>query len=169
MLSRDAVEELALANQSINALWLEAMSPAGLETLDAPQKAFFRSIFGTWNHLLLTDRLWLGRFSGKSVAYGSLGDWLCGSLPALLQERAHTDAALLDAARGGDPAEALTVELLDGQRYHTPRWRGWLNMTAHQHHHRGQIHQMCHEVGIALPYGGLTHYYLHSGGYAPLA
>ena len=30
---------------------------------------------------------------------------------------------------------------------------------AHQHHHRGQISQMCHELKIGIPDGGLTGFY----------
>ena len=30
--------------------------------------AFFKSIHGTFNHLLLADRVWLGRFKGVSVS-----------------------------------------------------------------------------------------------------
>ena len=32
------------------------------------RKAFFHSLHGTLNHLLLTDRSWLGRFTGVEVS-----------------------------------------------------------------------------------------------------
>ncbi len=34
--------------------------------------AFFKSIHGTFNHLLVADRVWMGRFAGLSL----LGDWM---------------------------------------------------------------------------------------------
>ncbi|MDG1462816.1 MAG: DinB family protein, partial [Gammaproteobacteria bacterium] len=33
---------------------------------------FFKSIFGTLNHMLLTDRIWLATFQGKKYDYKSL-------------------------------------------------------------------------------------------------
>ena len=35
--------------------------------------AFFKSVHGTLNHLLLTDRLWLGRFKGVAIPDGFMG------------------------------------------------------------------------------------------------
>src|SRR5690606_20885562 len=45
--------------------------------------AFFKSIHGTFNHLLLTDRIWLARFKGVSVPQGFMGP---GGIRTLDQE-----------------------------------------------------------------------------------
>ena len=42
----------------------------------ADRGAFFRSIHGTLNHLLLGDRLWLSRFLSREFRTGSLADEL---------------------------------------------------------------------------------------------
>src|SRR5260221_14718145 len=55
------------------------------------RKAFFRSIHGTLNHLLLTDRGWLGRFSGKPWTFRSLDQELYNDFEELCRERARTD------------------------------------------------------------------------------
>jgi uncharacterized damage-inducible protein DinB len=45
--------------------------------------AFFRSIHGTFNHRLLADRVWMGRFTGVSLP----GDWMGpGGIRSLDQE-----------------------------------------------------------------------------------
>ncbi len=51
---------------------------AGLPDAERKQDrhAFFRSIHGTLNHLLLGDRIWLGRFLGQPFQVQSLGQEL---------------------------------------------------------------------------------------------
>src|SRR5690606_9906926 len=64
--------------------------------------AFFRSIYGTLNHLLVADRIWLGRFRSEAVEDGCIGPGgirsldqeLCESFEDLRRERSHTDAEL---------------------------------------------------------------------------
>src|SRR5438874_10489151 len=72
--------------------------------------AFFKSIHGTLNHILLADVMWLARFTGDSSASERLGirsldQELFADFDALALERAATDQAIasfvapLDAAR----------------------------------------------------------------------
>jgi uncharacterized damage-inducible protein DinB len=56
--------------------------------------AFFRSIHGTLNHLILVDRLWLGRVTGQPFAIESLDQELQADFAALATERAKTDAEI---------------------------------------------------------------------------
>src|SRR5262245_42404082 len=83
--------------------------------------AFFRSVHGTLNHLLLTDRVWLGRFTGdravatsldadgRPIEVRGLGQELYADFAVLRRERARTDAAIgawvdtLDEARLAAP------------------------------------------------------------------
>ena len=61
--------------------------------------AFFKSIHGTFNHLLLADRVWLARFKGVTVpdeflgpgGIRSLDQELCVDFEDLRRERALTD------------------------------------------------------------------------------
>src|SRR5689334_1715037 len=69
--------------------------------------AFFKSIHGTLNHILLGDRVWLGRFTGDRERYGSktaqgetivvtsMGQELYADFGDLARERAQTDGDIL--------------------------------------------------------------------------
>src|SRR6187549_993329 len=70
--------------------------------------AFFKSIHGTFNHLLLADRVWLARFQGAAVPNGFMGPGGIRSLEQelyvdfeeLRRERALTDDELTAWATG---------------------------------------------------------------------
>lgn len=59
--------------------------------------AFFGLIHGTFNHLLLSDRVWLARFGmGAPPDIKSLADELFPDFDELRRERAATDAVIDD-------------------------------------------------------------------------
>ena len=66
-------QTLARYNRWMN----EKLYAAAANLSDAERKqdrgAFFKSIHLTFNHLLLTDRVWLSRFSGVPLEHGWLG------------------------------------------------------------------------------------------------
>lgn len=111
--------------------------------------AFFRSIHGTFNHILLADRVWLGRFTGVAVPDGfmgpggirSLDQELYADFEELRRERALTDAEL-SAWVAGLTEERLAgplVYMRRGQRQESPLWWAVVHVFNHQTHHRGQI------------------------------
>lgn len=53
--------------------------------------AFFKSIHGTLNHLLLADHVWLGRFRAQPFGARSLDQELYADFEALRRERQTTD------------------------------------------------------------------------------
>ena len=53
--------------------------------------AFFHSIHGTLNHLLLGDRLWMGRFTGTDFPVKSLDQELYRDFKELWRARTDTD------------------------------------------------------------------------------
>lgn len=110
--------------------------------------AFFESIHGTFNHLLLADRVWLARFQGVALAEGLLGPGirsldqeLYANFEELREERARTDeelsgwvAELTDARLAGP-----LVYTRRGQRQESPLWWAVAHLFNHQTHHRGQL------------------------------
>ena len=66
------------------------------------RKAFFRSIHGSLNHVLLADRSWLGRFTGTEFPIRSLDQELYADFEDLRRERAVTDAAIEEFCTGLD-------------------------------------------------------------------
>jgi uncharacterized damage-inducible protein DinB len=154
--------EQANANRWINQEWWKALSGLSLEELDQPQGAFFGSIFGTWNHILLGDRIWLGRISGQDFLFQKLSDRVCASKERFSAEREKTDLELIECIAGTpDVLRVLSYRGNQSQPYATPLSRIYQHLFAHQAHHRGQIHQMCDERQIALPDGGLIAFYRH--------
>jgi uncharacterized damage-inducible protein DinB len=152
--------EQAKANHRINREWWKRLKDLTVGDLDLPQGAFFGSIFATWNHILLGDRIWLGRLTGRPIPFVKLSDRLCNTVEEFLTERDKTDHALLDqVVAEPDVTRLLKYRGNQNQSYETPLHQVFQHMFAHQAHHRGQIHQMCSERKIALPDGGLIGYY----------
>ena len=60
-----------------------------------PRQAFFGSIHGTLNHLLIADWIWLARIEGHGSPQVRLDDQPCASL-ADLQDARASEAAPLD-------------------------------------------------------------------------
>jgi uncharacterized damage-inducible protein DinB len=110
----------------------------------ADRGAFFRSVHGTLNHILVADRIWMRRFTGE------------GEAPNRLDAILYEDFAELRAARDAEDArirryaEGLTAEILAGRiRFRTitnpadmeqPLAPALLHFFNHQTHHRGQVH-----------------------------
>jgi uncharacterized damage-inducible protein DinB len=126
------------------------------------RKAFFRSIHGILNHLLLTDRGWLGRFTGAPWIFRSLDQELYADFDELRRERAHTDAAIEQYAA------ALTAERLledfsyttyAGKKFTHPLGPALTHLFNHQTHHRGQLTTLLSQLGIDPGVTDLIAYY----------
>jgi uncharacterized damage-inducible protein DinB len=123
--------------------------------------AFFKSIHGTLNHLLLADRVWLARFNGVTAADGfmgpgirSLDQELYVDFAELRRERTITDEELSTWV-GGLTDKRLAgplVYLRRGQKQEAPLWCAVAHLFNHQTHHRGQITalltQQGHDPGV---------------------
>ena len=143
MISASHTRTMAAYNRWMN----ERLYACCARLSDAERKedvgAFFRSIHGTLNHLLLADRVWLGRFTGAPFAVTSLDQELYASFDALCSERAATDAAIVDwvsALSDADFAHDLHyTTLVNPQTRRTPLWLAATHFFNHQTHHRGQL------------------------------
>lgn len=109
-----------------------------------PRAAFFGSIHGTLNHLLVGDRIWLARIAATPSPKVRLDDRPCASLAELKEARAAEDGRVIELVDGD--AEA---DLQRPVRYRrvtapddvvTPLHVCWLHLFNHQTHHRGQAH-----------------------------
>lgn len=119
--------------------------------------AFFKSIHGTFNHLLLADRVWLARFNGVPSPPGCIGPGGIRSLDQelypdfddLRRERALTDDALT-AWISEVTAERLAAPLVYdrlGQKHECPLWWATAHLFNHQTHHRGQVTALLMQQG----------------------
>jgi uncharacterized damage-inducible protein DinB len=119
--------------------------------------AFFKSIHGTLNHLLLADRVWLARFKSVAVPDGfmapggirSLDQELYDDFEDLRRERAHTDDELTAwiSALTHEQLAAPLVYLRRGQRQESPLWWAVAHLFNHQTHHRGQVTALLTQQG----------------------
>lgn len=113
--------------------------------------AFFRSVRGILNHILLTDRVWLGRFTGEPFAVQSLSQELYADWDELKAERVKTDAAL-DAWIVAVPDEKwrrdFTFTAISNPIPRTqPLWTLGAHLFNHQTHHRGQLTTLMEQLG----------------------
>ena len=116
------------------------------------RSAFFRSIHGTLNHLLLGDRLWLSRFLAREFLFGSLAEELYSDFAELRRERAKTDAEILEWIETLDEdrlAGPLRFRSVVGNKDRSfPLWFAAQQFFNHQTHHRGQLTTLLTQAGI---------------------
>ena len=105
--------------------------------------AFFKSMHGTLNHLLLTDRLWLKRLTGEGEHPNELNAIIYEDRRALAAARADEDdrivryVASLDEAALDGPQNYTTTS---GKPFEQKRCDILAHLFNHQTHHRGQAH-----------------------------
>jgi uncharacterized damage-inducible protein DinB len=116
----------------------------------ADRGAFFKSLHGTLNHLLVGDRIWMRRFTGA------------GAVPPSLDAILYDDFERLRAARRSEDtlisryiARLSDSDLVGTIRYRTFVWPADIEQPLapaldhffnHQTHHRGQAHALLSSI-----------------------
>jgi uncharacterized damage-inducible protein DinB len=139
-------------NRWMNERMYEACAALPDEQRKRDVGAFFKSIHGTLNHLLLADRVWMGRFTGVPFKVRSLGQELHADYAELRAERARTDDAIAKWAASLRPAD------FDGELNYTsidkpeprrlPLGLAIVHFFNHQTHHRGQVTALMKQCGV---------------------
>lgn len=113
--------------------------------------AFFRSVHGTLNHLLLADRVWLGRFTQTPFVVQSLSQELYADWDELRAQRVATDEAVdvwLAALCEDDLRKAFEyTSIVNPQSRRLELWKAMLHFFNHQTHHRGQLTTLMNQLG----------------------
>lgn len=116
--------------------------------------AFFKSIHGSLNHLLLGDKIWLGRFLGKPFQASGLDEELHGEFEKLWEDRSATDEIIIEWASALTDSElAGNLEYTSIVNPATRKYEMWLAVAHffnHQTHHRGQITTLLSQFGQDL-------------------
>ena len=157
MMSPEWLGALARYNRWMNAKLYEIAAELGDEARKRDMGAFFKSIHGTLNHLLVGDRIWLARFNGDVLPAGFLGPSgirsldheLCVEFDDLRRERALTDDALAAWVSELTPERlaAPFVYIRLGERHEMPLWWAVAHLFNHQTHHRGQVTTLLMQQG----------------------
>jgi uncharacterized damage-inducible protein DinB len=144
------VELMATYNQWMNQKLYDVCATMPDSQRREDRGAFFRSAHGTLNHLLVGDRIWLGRFQGKPYA-AKLGQELYAEFDELRHQRELTDQQILEWS------QQITDEWLrqslkyisasDQVERTLPQWILTIHMFNHQTHHRGQLTTLLSQLG----------------------
>ena len=153
---------MASYNEWMNARLYEAAGKLSPQKLAADRKAFFGSILGTLNHIVVGDTAWLKRFATHPAGYGSLDPVRRLPAPFSLDQILFADFGELLAHRkmldevikrwAAELAEAdlphvlhyANLKGISGQRRFSSLVMHFFN---HQTHHRGQATTLLHQAG----------------------
>jgi uncharacterized damage-inducible protein DinB len=121
----------------------------------ADRGAFFKSMHGTLNHLLVTDRIWMQRITGEGEAPDRLDAILFDDLVALRGAREAEDRRIVAHVTGLDEARLAGViryrRVSTPQMFEQPLAPALAHLFNHQTHHRGQAHMILTSLGRKAP------------------
>lgn len=163
MSEKQNFELLARYNQWMNARIMEAGASLDAKVLAEDCGAYFKSMLGTMNHILVADILWLKRFAEHAANFRSLdyvrkldnpamlSDILFSHWQELTNARDKMDKTIIEFTEEIDTDEldsALVYHNMKGER--SRRKLSWLllHLFNHQAHHRGQLTTLLLQHGI---------------------
>ena len=154
---------MARYNRWMNEKILVVAANLSLEELFQDRGAYFGSIGGTLNHILVGDIIWLRRFLNHQTQFSTLDPINDFNVPSSLDQQLYSDLISLAPVREKvdqiliDLCNALTGDDLDhklsytntrGERFTRPFGALLLHVFNHQTHHRGQITTLFFQSGI---------------------
>jgi uncharacterized damage-inducible protein DinB len=145
---------MARYNRLANARLYDACARIGDSERRADRGAFFGSIHATLNHILVGDRLWFGRLSGRGAPDLALNQVLHDDFDALRAARAALDdeiAAFADGLTAAEIAGPFSYRNSAGEARTDPFATCLTQMFNHATHHRGQVHCLLTQAGVADP------------------
>jgi uncharacterized damage-inducible protein DinB len=149
------LRRMARYNRWANRRLYAACENLASEEYHRPRRAFFGSIHGTLNHLLVGDRIWLARIEGKPYPHLRLDDQPYASLADLEVARRGEDERMIGLVDGYDESDLpqpMRYRLITRpETVETPLHLCWLNLFNHQTHHRGQVHDQLSQTEVAPP------------------
>ena len=163
MSTLDQFKLFADYNRLMNRRMLAAAGKLTDAQLKGDRGAFFKSVLGTFNHILVGDIIWLNRFNTHpahkpALAYldrldrpESLDTLLFDDLADLKIEREKIDAVIIDWINGmseSDIEGCLEYEDMAGRLHRKPIESLISHLFLHQVHHRGQVTTLLSQSGV---------------------
>jgi uncharacterized damage-inducible protein DinB len=150
----DTLRMLARYNRLANERLYDACAALGEDERKRIRPAFFKSIHGTLNHIMVGDRIWLARFEGGTAPSTNLDAILHESFDALRAARQAEDRRIEEFAGRIDDAflgGTIHYENNEGRLFEDPAAMLVIHFFNHQTHHRGQVHDMLTQTAVAPP------------------
>lgn len=114
--------------------------------------AFFKSVHGTFDHLIFGDVAWMGRFTGSSMPGQPAGEIAYESWDELDAARRALDRRMAawakDVTNAWLAADMTYTSGIDGRTRTLPRWILATHMINHGTHHRGQLSTLMKQLGL---------------------
>lgn len=163
MVSNDYARRMAAYNRWMNEKVYAAAARLSASELAAERGAFFGSVLGTLNHLMVADLIWLKRFSALPDFHAALAPLRDLAAPTALdavpypvftqlrERRQWLDGVIeawADSLGGGDLQQVLEYSNTRGQRFRKRMDGVAMHFFNHQTHHRGQITTLLSQAGI---------------------
>jgi uncharacterized damage-inducible protein DinB len=147
-------ERMARYNRWANRRLYGAVAQLEPEEIHAPRSGFFPSIAKTLNHMVVTDRIWIGRFLGNLSDHKRLDEAPYDDFAELTAAREAEDQRIIGFFR--ELPQARIGAVLDYKNMAgEPKSSVLLPLLAHffnhQTHHRGQAHGMLSATRVAPP------------------
>lgn len=146
---------MASYNRWANSRLYDAAAALTSDEVDRDVGAFFGSMLGTLNHILVADRIWMKRFTGEGNAPARLDTVLHDALPALTVARDSEDRrieswieSLDDTAFSGRFTYVTATDMRTVSQRLAPALAHFFN---HQTHHRGHAHMILSVLGKEPP------------------
>lgn len=154
---------LAEYNQLMNKRQFAAAEKLSEDELGENRGAFFKSVLGTLNHILVGDIIWLKRFavhpsSNEALSYidtlnkpASLDAILFDVFSELKSERQKIDEIMIGWANRlteSDMDECISYLNMAGSSFTKPFVSLINHLFLHQVHHRGQVTTLLSQFGV---------------------
>ncbi len=145
----------AAYNAWANRALYDAIANLADEDYRLDRGAFFKSIHGTLNHILVADRIWMKRFTSEGDAPNRLDIILYDDFSLLKVAREAEDARIITWIDDLTPeafAGRFTFTTISDMRTVSQRLAPTLaHFFNHQTHHRGQTHTLLTGFGESAP------------------
>lgn len=132
------------------------------ESLTEDRGAFFGSLLGTLNHILVGTRAWLDRCDGADGAwFTALDQMLEAERQPLRRAMAAQDGRLIAFIASRTPAQLaadISYRNTRGEAFTTPLHWIVTHVVNHATHHRGQASDLISGLGYATPEMDLIYY-----------
>jgi uncharacterized damage-inducible protein DinB len=138
-------------NRWANERLYEAVARTSDADYRADHGAFFGSLHATLNHLVVTDRIWMRRFTGEGPVHTRLNEIAYDDLTSLGAARRDEDERIIfyvDTLAESDIAATFTYRPISNPVDVTqPLGPALAHLFNHQTHHRGQAHCLLTIIG----------------------